>query len=155
MNRINWRHPAILNSARAGATAALIILVFTLAYFLLGIWWYSFWLFVFYVTVIPIGLFLYGVFWADRFRWHEMLLGTWVSTWILSLVCLERTGMTDFRLLFSLSASAAATVCSLTGYLLRKASAWLHERLWPRISLPHRSGTESEQTAEHNTSVGG
>jgi hypothetical protein len=154
MKSINWRHPGILNSVLTGIIAAIVILAHALIFVILSKWWYSFWLFLFFITFIPLWLFLYGFFWSDRFKWYEMMIGTLWVTFLMSLVYLESNDMIDFRIMFSVLICTSSALSVLFGYLLRKISQRTWHFLKRRVKDEHiKEGIE--QNSNQGTSIGG
>ncbi|GIM45455.1 hypothetical protein DNHGIG_10040 [Collibacillus ludicampi] len=154
MKSINWRHPSILNCVLIGIIAAIVILAHSLVFVILSKWWYSFWLFLFFITFIPLWLLLYGFFWSDRFKWYEMMIGTLWVTFLMSLVYLESNEMIDFRFMFSVLVCASSTLSVMFGFLLRKVSQRAR-RFFQRREKEERKDEGMEQSSNRGTSIGG
>ncbi|TCP56054.1 hypothetical protein EV586_103714 [Tumebacillus sp. BK434] len=119
-----WRrflsHPVWRQSLMSGLLCTVVVMTYALLGMIAFQLYYHFWFQVFLILFTPVWLVCYGLLFASRWKWHELVLGVFLALFPIAYFYLSGVEDTGYRLSSALSLSGGGVLAVSLGYWLAR-----------------------------------
>lgn len=130
-----------IESLQAALLVAFIVLLSSVTGWVLVVEYFSFYLALFFILLIPIWLLAFGIVFQAKWKWYSLLTGSLLAVFVLSLSFFAHAEDWQFRLVNSLVFAGVGGVSVLWG----AAIGWLYRAIRANFSARKKEKQRSKE----------